>query len=88
MRRFKLESRETTVIKELDIVVLKQDVPEEHLKAGDVGTVVMVHGQGVAYEIEFLALDGETLAVVELDASKVRPPTGNEIMHSRKWECG
>jgi len=58
------------------------------LKAGEVGTVVMVHGEGVAYEVEFLALDGNTLAVVELDASKVRPPTGNEIMHSRKREGG
>ena len=74
------------MIKELDIVVLKQDLPKEHLKAGDVGTVVMVHGESVAYEVEFLALDGNTLAVVELDASVVRPPAGNEIMPSRKWK--
>jgi len=76
------------VIKELDIVVLKQDVPKEHLKAGDVGTFVMVHGEGVAYEVEFLALTGDTLAVIELDASMVRPPTGNRIMHSREWAGG
>ena len=76
------------MIKELDIVVLKQDVPEEHLKAGDVGTVVLVHRNGVAYEVEFLALTGDTRAVVELNASQVRPPTRNEIMHSRKWKGG
>ncbi len=38
------------MIKELDIIVLKQDRPKEHLQAGDVGTVVMVHGEGVAYQ--------------------------------------
>ena len=34
------------MIKEHDIVVLTEDVPEEGLTAGDVGTVVHIHNQG------------------------------------------
>jgi len=32
-----------------------------------------VHEGGVGYEVEFIALDGETLAVTTLDADRVRP---------------
>jgi hypothetical protein len=31
------------VIGELDLVVLKRDLPNERLAAGDVGTIVLVH---------------------------------------------
>ena len=51
------------MIRELDTIVLACDLPEDRLKAGDVGTVVLVHPGG-GYEVEFMALDGETLAVV------------------------
>ena len=37
-------------IKEHDCVVLTTDLPKEGLKAGDVGTVVHIHGDGAAYE--------------------------------------
>ena len=52
------------MIKELDQIVLTEDLPEYGLRAGDVGTVVLVHQEGKGYEVEFVALDGETLAVV------------------------
>lgn len=35
-------------INEHDVVVLTQDLPEERLTAGDVGTVIHVHDGGVA----------------------------------------
>jgi hypothetical protein len=41
------------MINELDLVVLKRDLPTERLTAGDVGTVVLVHQQGAGYEVEF-----------------------------------
>lgn len=41
-------------IKEHDCVVLTADLPEEKLKAGDVGTVVHIHEGGAAYEVEFM----------------------------------
>jgi len=40
------------MINEHDTVVLTEDLPEEGLTAGDVGTVVHVHNNGVGYEVE------------------------------------
>jgi hypothetical protein len=44
------------MMKEHDRLVLTGDLPEEGLKAGDVGTVVHVHRGGEAFEVEFVAL--------------------------------
>ena len=54
------------------------------LKAGDVGTVVHIHKDGQAYEVEFLTLDGNTAAVATLEASQVRPVSKRDITHSRE----
>jgi hypothetical protein len=71
------------MIKEHDRVVLKKEIPEQGLKTGDVGTVIHVHKKGEAYEVEFVALDGETLAIATLDASQIRPVQRKEITHAR-----
>lgn len=68
---------------ELDLVVLKRDLPEERLTAGDVGTVVLVHQQGAGYEVEFATLSGDTVAVVPLDAADARSVAPREIVHAR-----
>ena len=52
------------MIQEHERVVLTTSVPAEGLEPGDVGTVVHVYHDGQAYEVEFLALDGHTAAVV------------------------
>jgi len=41
------------MIKELDSVVLTTDLPDLGLRQGDLGTVVLVHREGGAYEVEF-----------------------------------
>jgi len=71
------------MIDELDLVVLKRDLPEARLAAGDVGTVVLVHQQGAGYEVEFTTLSGDTVAVVTLDPTDVRPVEAREIVHAR-----
>ena len=71
------------MIKELDSVVLAVDLPALGLKAGDVGTVVLVHNGGEGFEVEFIALDGETIAVSTLDAAKLRPVGHGEMVHAR-----
>ena len=71
------------MIRELDRVVLERDLPEFGLKRGDLGTVVLVHGGGAGYEVEFMTLDGETVAVTTLDKSDVREVNGGEIAHAR-----
>jgi Domain of unknown function (DUF4926) len=70
------------MINELDTVVLAADLPAHSLKAGDLGTVVLVHRHG-GYEIEFTTLDGETVAVVSLSPDQVRPVGRREIAHAR-----
>lgn len=72
------------MIRELDIVVLTEDLPEHHLVAGDVGTVVMVHKDGVGYEVEFVTFEGETVTVISLSRSQVRIIGTDEMPHVRK----
>ncbi|MCX7011278.1 MAG: DUF4926 domain-containing protein [Candidatus Sumerlaeota bacterium] len=70
-------------MKELDAVVLAVDLPANGLETGDVGTVVLVHKNEAAYEVEFVALNGETIAVVTLPAAQVRAALPHEIPHVR-----
>ncbi len=72
------------MIKEHARVVLKEPVPDEVLESGDVGTVVHVYRDGLAYEVEFTTLEGKTAAVVTLEASQVRPVGKREITHARE----
>ena len=72
------------MINELDRVVLTEPIPDESLEKGDVGTVVHVYEDRAAYEVEFTMLDGNTAAVVTVEASQVRPISGREITHARE----
>ena len=74
------------MIKELDQIVLKEDLPACGLLAGDIGTVVLIHRNGQGYEVEFVALDGETIAVVSLYADQVRQIKEREIARVRAVE--
>ena len=71
------------MIKELDRVVLTVDLPEHGLVTGDIGTVVLIHRGGIGFEVEFLTLDGKTLAVTSLPVSQVRSISSKEIAHAR-----
>ena len=71
------------MIKEHDRIALKTNLPAQRLKAGDVGTVIHVHKRSAAFEVEFLTLHGETIAITTLEASQVRPIQKKEIAHAR-----
>jgi Domain of unknown function (DUF4926) len=71
------------MIKEHDRVVLTAPIPAEGLESGDVGTVVHVYKDGLAYEVEFTTLDGKTAAVVTVESSQARPVREREITHTR-----
>ena len=71
------------MIAEHDRVVLRSNIPEHQLVAGDIGTVAFVHQHGAGYEVEFMALDGETVAVVTLLPAQIRPIARREIAHAR-----
>lgn len=70
------------MIKEHDLVVLSRTAPEYGLEPGDVGTVVARYPTG-GYEVEFVSAAGETVAVLTLTDSDVRPMRGAEILHVR-----
>lgn len=71
------------MIKEHDCVILTQDLPGEGLKAGDIGTVVHIHQGGMGYEVEFMTLAGETVALAALRPSQVRSIARRDIAHVR-----
>jgi len=71
-------------INELDCVALTCDLPEHGLMRGDVGTAVMVHGEGVAFEVEFVGYDGHTVALLTLERAQVRPLEARDIPHVRE----
>ncbi len=74
------------MIKEHDRIVLKTAIAAEGLVAGDVGTVVHVYRDGLAYEVEFTTLNGDTAAVVTIEAAQVRPVHKREITHARELQ--
>lgn len=71
-------------IKEHDCVVLTADLPAEGLLAGDVGTVVHIHRDGVAFEVEFITLTGRTVAVATVEASQLRSVRRQDLNHVRE----
>jgi hypothetical protein len=71
------------MIAEHDRVILTDDMKPDGLMAGDVGTVVHVYRDRRAFEVEFVSLDGTTVAVVTVGADHVRPARHNEIAHAR-----
>ncbi len=75
--------KKSVMLQETDIAVVTVDLPEYGLKAGDVGTVALVHGRG-GYEVEFMTLDGETVAVTSLEAAHVRPVARRDVAHVRR----
>ena len=69
-------------------VVLTRDLPDEGLRAGDVG-VIVEHYTATAevpegYELEVFAASGKTLAVVSVPATFVRRATERDILTVRE----
>ncbi|HBP88459.1 MAG: DUF4926 domain-containing protein [Nitrospira sp.] len=71
------------MIQELEEVILKFDLPQNGLQRGDIGTVLAVHEDGSGYDVEFTALNGETIAEVTLTDFQVRQAHKGEIAHVR-----
>lgn len=69
-------------------VILLQDLPDENLFAGDLGTIVEHHPATdqypEGYEVEFFAGNGETIAVASVPAATLRPATRRDMLHVRE----
>ena len=72
------------MIREHDCIVLTANLPEEALEAGDVGTVVHIHRDAAAYEVEFMTLTGNTVAVATVLPSQLRPISTRDLTHVRE----
>ena len=72
------------MINEHDNVILVEDIPEENLKEGDVGPVVHVHGSNESYEVEFMSLTGDTIAVTSVRAASLRAVAPGDVVHVRE----
>ncbi len=70
------------MLDELTVVALTEDLPEHGLRAGDLGTIVLVHSSR-GYEVEFLTLSGETVAVTSLESRQVRAVGKREVAQAR-----
>lgn len=72
------------MIIEHDCIVLTADFPDDGLEAGDVGTVVHIHAGGTAYEVEFMTLTGQTVAVTTVLPTQLRPVSKRDVTHVRE----
>ena len=70
-------------LQELDVVALACDLAGHGLVCGDVGTAVLVHGDGAAFEVEFVGYDGHTVALLILERDQIRPLDSHDIPHAR-----
>lgn len=57
-------------MKILQVVALTNDVPEKHLRHGQVGTIVEMLAPGIM-EVEFSDLDGNTYAMCSVPESNL-----------------
>lgn len=60
------------MINEADLVALLIDIPRANLIRGDVGTVALVHGDQLGFEIEFVNASGRTIAVETLYPNQIK----------------
>lgn len=63
-------------VEEMSLVVLRHDVPAYGLTTGAIGTVVLVYGDGEAYEVEFMRAAGQAPALLTLSYEAIGPLAG------------
>ncbi len=64
------------MFKENEQIVLTADVHGDEgkeLKPGDVGTIIHFHRDKAAFVVEFMSLDGATVAIATVAPSHARP---------------
>ena len=70
-------------IKLLDVVALTTDLPKHNLWRGEIGAVVECHPDN-AFEVEFVAQDGYTYALVTVRGDQLIPlrqkPVGSDTI--------
>ncbi|MEZ5977721.1 MAG: DUF4926 domain-containing protein [Planctomycetota bacterium] len=70
---------------ELQTVVLRRDLTEHGLEAGDLGAIVLVH-EPTGFDVEFVSASGRTEALVTLDEADVRAVADGDIVSVRRLD--
>ncbi|MDE0684543.1 MAG: DUF4926 domain-containing protein [Candidatus Poribacteria bacterium] len=76
------------MFKEQEQIVLTADVfgdEGEELKSGDAGTIIHIHPDKEALVVEFMSLNGDTVAVATVLPSQARPVTNVDLTHARTF---
>ena len=74
------------MFKEPEQIVLTADVfgdKGEELKSGDVGIIIHIHPDEEALVVEFMSLNGDTVAIATVLPSQARPVTNADFTHAR-----
>ena len=74
------------MFKEHERIVLTEYVAGDEgqqLSPGDVGCVVHIHPDAEAYVVEFVSLEGDTVAIATVLPSQARAVTSSDINHAR-----
>ena len=75
------------MFEELDTIELTHDIKEYDLKEGDMGAIVNVYNDGKAYEVEFVAPNGRTIALLTLMPEDIRVYTNKDEYVSRLFNA-
>ena len=73
-------------IKLLDTVVLRHNILDYGIKAGDIGVVVETY-EPYGIEVEFVTGSGKTQALLTLNIEDVRPISENDILSARSLDA-
>lgn len=74
------------MFKEHDQILLTADIvgdEGEELKSGDVGTIIHIHPGEEALVVEFMSLNGDTVAIATVLPSQAHPVTNADLTHAR-----
>lgn len=69
----------------LDTIVLKRDVSEAGLRAGDLGAIVEIFDTD-HFEVEFVAASGRTQALVTLSSDDIRHVNDSDLIAVRSLQ--
>jgi hypothetical protein len=69
----------------LETVITTANIPDHHVLAGDVGTIVEIYkAPDLAYEVEFVNPDGSTRALLTLAPNQLRRLAPADVLTTRQ----
>ena len=75
-------------MEELERVALTEDISEHGLRAGDIGMIAHIYNDHKGYEVEFVTLSGDLIALVSVYPNQIRPLESDEIANARRVKSG